>query len=259
MRRLALGLEYDGTNYNGWQIQSHAPSIQATLNGALSSVADESINCVGAGRTDTGVHATCQVVHFDTVAKREMRSWLLGINSNLPDDVNVLSVQRCTGEFHARFSATGRAYRYVILNRPVRSALLRERAWWVREPLDVPAMTAAAQCLVGEHDFSSFRASACQAHTPVRQMRTLTIEAVGDRIVLECEANAFLQHMVRNIAGTLVAIGSGEEDIAWLSAVLESMDRTRGGVAAPPHGLTLVRVNYPGEFGIPAPLALGRQ
>jgi tRNA pseudouridine38-40 synthase len=250
VRRLVLGLEYDGTNYNGWQVQSHAPSIQASLNKALSAVADEKVACVGAGRTDTGVHASCQVVHFDTTAHRETRSWLLGINSNLADDLNALWVREVAADFHARFSARARIYRYEILNRPVRSGLERHRAWWVRRPLDVEAMREAARHLIGKHDFSSFRASACQSSSPVRDIRRLDIRADGARITLECEANAFLHHMVRNIVGSLAKVGHGEAEPGWIESLLGKRDRRLADITAPPSGLYLTRIEYPPEFGL---------
>ena len=250
--RIALGLEYDGTNYNGWQIQDHAPSIQGSLNNSISKVADETVSCVGAGRTDSGVHASGQVIHFDTRADREPRSWLLGINSDLDPDINVLWAKAVPSAFHARYSATGRAYRYVILNRPVRSALARTRAWWVHAALDVTAMSAAAGMFLGVHDFSSFRASGCQAKTPVREMRRFDVSRVGDWIIIECQANAFLQHMVRNIVGSLATIGRGDAQPEWISTLLEQRDRRAAGITAPPMGLTLTQVDYPPEFGIGA-------
>ena len=252
--RIAIGIEYDGTAYNGWQRQRTGLGVQACLEDALSDVADERIEVTCAGRTDTGVHASGQVGHFDTQSDRSERGWLLGANSNLPDDVNVTWVKPVADDFHARFSATARSYKYVILNRLVRSALYRRRAWWVYQPLDHQRMHEAAQILAGEHDFSSFRAAGCQASGPVREVQSILVRRDGDWIVLEVTANAFLQHMVRNITGTLVAIGSGEEEVDWITELLEQRDRTRGGVAAPPHGLTLVRVDYPDEFAIPPPL-----
>lgn len=252
LRRLACGLEYDGTHYNGWQIQSHAPSIQFSLNQAVSRVADEAVGCIGAGRTDSGVHATGQVAHFDTHAERTPRSWLLGINSNLAEDVNVLWVRPVIDAFHARFSAVGRTYRYVILNRPVRSALERHRVWWVRQRLDLDAMKAAARCLTGVHDFSSFRASACQSKSPVREIRRLEIRRAADRITIECEANAFLHHMVRNIVGSLVRVGRGEADAEWVASLLAERDRRLADITAPAAGLCLTHVDYPVEFNLPS-------
>jgi tRNA pseudouridine38-40 synthase len=251
--RYALGVEYDGGAYKGWQIQPHAPSIQQTLNEALSQVADEPVACVGAGRTDTGVHARGQVVHFDTVAVRPARAWVLGLNSLLPDDISVLWAQAVPADFHARYSAVGRSYRYVVLNRPVRSALWLRRAWWVRQPLDAAAMQAAARFLVGEHDFSAFRASACQSASPVRELRRLDVRREGALVVIDCEANAFLHHMVRNMAGSLVRVGKGEAEPGWLGELLADRDRRLAGMTAPPWGLCLTAVAYAGHWGLPEP------
>ena len=249
--RLAIGIEYDGTAYNGWQIQPHAPSIQEALNKAVSVVADETVEVVGAGRTDTGVHATAQVAHFDTSAIRSEHSWLLGINSNLPSDVSVHWVRPVSADFHARFAARSRSYRYLILNAPVRSALYRHRAWWVIKALDAGRMHGAAQALLGEHDFSSFRAAACQADSPVRTMTEITVQRRDDFIAISCSANAFLHHMVRNLAGSLMRIGSGEAEPGWLAEALNAKDRTVSGMTAPAGGLTLTDVSYP-DFKLPA-------
>jgi tRNA pseudouridine38-40 synthase len=243
--RIALGVEYDGTAYNGWQRQRTGRGVQERLEAALSEVANESIEVVCAGRTDTGVHASGQVVHFDTSSERSERSWLLGANTNLPDDISVTWVARVGADFHARYSATSRSYRYRILNRLQRSALHRHRAWWIHVPLDVEAMSEAARPLIGEHDFSGFRAAGCQSTTPVREITSLEIARNGDWITIDVTANAFLQHMVRNITGTLVAVGKGDEPPGWVADVLAGRDRTAGGMAAPPHGLTLVSVEYP--------------
>ena len=243
--RIALGVEYDGTAYNGWQRQRTGRGVQESLEAALSEVANEPIVVVCAGRTDTGVHASGQVVHFDTSSRRSERSWLLGGNTNLPDDISVTWVARVSADFHARYSATSRSYRYQILNRLQRSALHRHRAWWIHVPLDIEAMSDAARPLIGEHDFSGFRAAGCQSTTPVREITSLEITRNGDWITIDVTANAFLQHMVRNITGTLVAVGKGDEPPSWVADVLAGRDRTAGGVAAPPHGLTLVSVEYP--------------
>jgi tRNA pseudouridine38-40 synthase len=245
LNRLAAGIEYDGTAYSGWQYQSHAPSVQEKLNHALSSVAATVLECTGAGRTDAGVHATGQVIHFDPTVDRSMRSWLLGVNSNLPDDINMLWVRPVPDDFHARYSATARSYRYVILNRTVRSALERHRVWWKYHPLDSDRMHEAAQQLLGEHDFSAFRAAACQSRTPVRELMHISVSREDDHIYIDCTANAFLHHMVRNIVGSLARIGQGEENIGWLGDVLEQKDRTLSGITAPASGLTLTRVQYP--------------
>lgn len=220
------------------------------MNRALGAVADEAVECVGAGRTDAGVHATGQVAHFDTVVERPLHSWLLGVNSNLAEDIAVQWVRPVTSDFHARFSALSRSYRYVILNQPVRSSLARHRAWWVRQPLDVVAMREALGALRGKHDFTSFRASSCQAHSPVRTIQQLDIRRHGDWIVLQCKANAFLHHMVRNIVGSLVFVGRGERDANWLVELLCALDRRRAGMTAPAHGLCLTSIEYPEAFGL---------
>jgi tRNA pseudouridine38-40 synthase len=250
-RRVAVGVEYDGTRYKGWQIQSHAPSIQATLNAAVSQVAAEPVDCTGSGRTDSGVHAEGQVAHFDTQAHRPPRSWVLGINSNLPDDVNVLWATEVAAGFHARYSAVERLYRYRIVNRPVRSALERHRAWWVRRPLDASAMAAAAEHCCGEHDFSAFRAAGCQSRTPMRNVTRLDVERRGCMVTIHVAANAFLHHMVRNLIGTLVRVGVGDADPDWVAAVLAGRDRALAGMTAPAAGLTLVSVRYPPGCGVP--------
>ena len=249
--RIALGLEYDGTAYNGWQRQRTGMGVQERVENALQVVANENIEVTCAGRTDTGVHASGQVVHFDTSSERSNRSWLLGANSNLPDDISVIWAQPVDDGFHARFSATSRSYEYLLLNRPERSSLYRHRAWWVYTDLDVERMHRAAQALVGRHDFSAYRAAGCQASTATRDIASLSVTVDKNWIRLRVTANAFLQHMVRNIMGTLVTIGSGEKAEEWAAEVLESRDRKKGGVAAPPHGLTLVDVKYPREFKLP--------
>jgi tRNA pseudouridine38-40 synthase len=249
--RIALGLEYDGTAYNGWQRQRTGAGVQERVEDALATVANEDIETVCAGRTDSGVHASGQVVHFDTNSERDSRAWLLGANSNLPDDISVIWAQPVDESFHARFSATSRSYRYVLLNRLERSALYRHRAWWVYDPLDAQRMHTAAQALRGKHDFSAYRAAGCQASTAEREITSITVARDGEWIVLDVTANAFLQHMVRNITGTLVAIGRGDAAADWACTVLTSRDRKQGGAAAPPHGLTLVKVSYPNKFGLP--------
>ena len=249
--RIALGIEYDGTAYNGWQRQRSGVGVQSLVEKAVSKVADQSVEVTCAGRTDAGVHASAQVVHFDTAAKRSSRGWLLGANSNLPDDVNATWARTVDGEFHARFSATSRTYRYLILNRVVRSALYRHRAWRVYQALDVARMQAGADLLLGEHDFSAFRAAGCRASTAVREIMLLQVARHADWLAITITANAFLQHMVRNITGLLVAIGAGVEAPEWAAAVLRSCDRTAGGIAAPPHGLSLIHVAYPEKYGLP--------
>lgn len=218
---------------------------------ALSEVANEPIETICAGRTDTGVHAIAQVVHFDTSAERSERGWIFGANSNLPDDVSARWAKPVDQEFHARFSAMSRSYQYLILNRLVRSALNRDRAWWVTQTLDANKMQQAADHLLGEHDFSAFRAARCQASTPVREIREFNVTRNEDWISIDVTANAFLQHMVRNIAGLLVKIGQGDEEPAWAREVLDSRDRAKGGMTAPAHGLTLTRVDYPERDDLP--------
>lgn len=249
--RIALGIEYDGTAYNGWQRQKVGLGVQQRLEESLEKVAAHAVEVTCAGRTDTGVHASGQVVHFDTSSTRDDRGWLLGANSNLPDDISVMWARQVDDEFHARFSATTRHYQYRILNRLQRSALYRHRAWWVYAPLDADRMHEAARHLLGEHDFSAFRAAGCRANTPHRNITEISIEREGDWITLRVSANAFLQHMVRNIMGSVVAVGEGQQSVEWIREVLESRDRKQGGIAAPPHGLTLVSVDYPDEALIP--------
>ena len=252
--RIALGIEYDGTAYNGWQRQKKGLGVQQRLEEALRAVANQDVQVTCAGRTDTGVHATGQVVHFDTMSTRDDRGWLAGANSNLPDDISVIWVRHVADGFHARFSATGRNYRYRILNRPQRSAIHRHRAWWVYHPLDANRMHEAAQLLLGEHDFSAFRAAGCRADSPKRNITQISVVREQEWITLTVSANAFLQHMVRNMMGTLARVGEGEATVQWMAELLASRDRKKGGIVAPPHGLTLVSVDYPVASGIPAPL-----
>lgn len=249
--RVACGVEYDGAGYSGWQAQPHASSVQAVVEKALSKVANHPVQLCCAGRTDAGVHATHQVVHFETTAGRREREWLLGSNANLPDDVTLTWVHGVDDDFHARFSAEARSYRYVILTREVPSALLRRRVTWVHERLDAERMQTGAGYLLGEHDFSSYRATACQARSPVRTVHRLDVSRQGDFIYLDIQANAFLHHMVRNIAGVLMAIGRGEQEPVWAQEILEHRDRARGGVTAPSGGLYLVGVQYPARFDLP--------
>lgn len=251
MTRYALGIEYDGSQYCGWQIQDHSRSVQEELEKALSRVADAAVRVQCAGRTDTGVHATGQVVHFDSEAQRSERAWVYGANANLPKDIAVLWCRPVSDEFHARFSATRRSYRYVIFNRHVRPTFLAYRTSWEYRPLDELRMQVAAQYLIGKHDFSSYRAVACQAKSPIREVHRLQVTRQGEYIFIEIEANAFLHHMVRNIAGVLMAIGRGEQEPQWAHEVLEYKDRTLGGVTAAPYGLYLESVSYPDEFQLP--------
>ncbi len=251
--RIALGIEYDGSGFQGWQLQRHhAGTVQAVVEAALASVAAHPVRVVCAGRTDSGVHAAGQVVHFDSEAARTPRNWVLGANVNLPAQVAVTWAKAVDPDFHARFSAESRSYRYLILNRPTRSSLLAGRATWVHGTLDVGRMHAAGQALVGTHDFSSYRALGCQAKSPVRTLHSLTVRRHGELVELRVHANAFLHHMIRNIAGVLIAIGRGERPVDWAAEVLELRDRTLGGVTAPPEGLYFERVWYPDRFAIPA-------
>jgi tRNA pseudouridine38-40 synthase len=248
--KIALGVEYDGSEFHGWQFQGDVRSVQESLEQALSRVADHPLTVHCAGRTDTGVHATGQVVHFETEAVRSERSWILGTNTHLPDDVSITWAKEMPSAFHARFSAVGRHYRYRIINRPFRSALWRNRAVWIHHPLDADRMHRAAQGLVGTHDFTSYRALACQAKHPVRTLYSLRVSREGESVFIDVHANAFLHHMVRNIAGVLIAIGKGDQEESWATQVLEWHDRTLGGVTAPPQGLCLSGVDYPKEFGL---------
>lgn len=255
--RIALGLEYNGRDFAGWQLQADdaqgrsVRTVQGVLEVALANVADAPIRVHVAGRTDAGVHASAQVAHFDTDATRTTYSWVRGANSNLPGDVAVLWAREAAPTFHARFSATGRTYRYVILNRSARPALLAGRVSWDYRPLDVARMQIAAAHLLGAHDFTSFRAMQCQAKNPVRELRRLELVRSGEYVTLTIEANAFLHHMVRNIAGVLAAIGAGEREPEWAATVLAARDRTAAGVTAPPDGLYLAAIEYPAHFDLP--------
>ena len=256
--RVALGVEYDGSAFHGWQAQQEGVrTVQTELEAALTKVANHRLRVVCAGRTDTGVHALGQVVHFDTQAQRTERNWLLGANVNLPKDVSVIWARPVSEDFSARFSALSRKYRYFILNRTSRSAVLAKRVTWTHRPLDVSRMQEAARPLVGEHDFSSYRALSCQAKSPTRTLYQLEVERHGDFVVLSLHANAFLHHMVRNIAGVLMAIGRGDRDVGWAAEVLQLRDRTLGGVTAPPDGLYFEQVEYPEDFDIPQPRLSG--
>jgi len=251
--RIALGVEYDGSGFYGWQTQDGIATVQPTLEAALAYVAAHPIQVHCAGRTDSGVHACGQVVHFDATAVRTARSWVLGANANLPRSVSVLWAHAVEPIFHARFSATARIYRYVILNRATRSGLWANKVSWDCRSLDTDAMAIAAHALVGEHDFSSFRAAGCQARHPVRRVVRLDVSRHGDMIFIDVEANAFLHHMVRNIAGVLLQIGYGERPVDWSDQVLAARDRKQGGVTAPADGLYFVGVRYPTRYRLPGP------
>lgn len=250
--RIAVGLEYDGSGFAGWQTQRALRTVQETAESALSGVAAQTVALVCAGRTDAGVHARGQVAHFDTTADRSARSWVLGANSALPPDLALIWALPVPAHFHARYSAEARTYRYLILNRAARSALGARRAAWIRQPLDERRMAAAAALLVGEHDFSAFRSSECQARSPVRRLERLTVERRGEHLIIEATANAFLHHMVRNLAGLLMRVGRGDAAPEEASAVLEGRDRTKNAATAPPEGLYFSAVRYPAAFGLPA-------
>lgn len=259
MNRIAVGIEYDGSAFAGWQSQQSVRTVQQVLESALGTIAAEPVSLVCAGRTDAGVHARGQVAHFDTHADRSTRSWILGTNTEAPPDLSISWAAPVPAHFHARYSATARVYRYLVLNRTARSALHAARAAWVTRTLDAGRMSEAAALLLGEHDFSAFRSSECQAKSPVRRLTRLAVERRGDWIVIEAVANAFLHHMVRNIAGLLIAVGRGEEPPGWARAVLEGRDRTRGAATAPAAGLYLWEVCYPEAFGLAAPDPQGPQ
>jgi tRNA pseudouridine38-40 synthase len=246
-------VEYDGTDYAGWQSQEHSASIQDAVQAALSFVAGEPVTTICAGRTDSGVHAVGQVIHFDTGAIRTPRAWVLGTNTRLAPSIALQWAGEVTAGFHARHRAIRRIYRYCILNRSARSALQRLRAAWIHRPLDAAAMHAAAQALVGEHDFSAFRSVECQSKTPIRRVERIEVQRRGDYVWLEIAANAYLHHMVRNIVGTLIAAQREADPAAAMAQVLAGGNRRFAGATAPAAGLYLWRVEYPPAFGIPAP------
>jgi tRNA pseudouridine38-40 synthase len=251
--RVALIVEYDGSSFHGWQLQrgSEVGSVQAVLEAAVSKVANSPVRLHCAGRTDTGVHATNQVVHFDSPCSRSTRSWVLGSNGNLPDCVCVKQALVVDPSFHARFSALSRRYRYLLYNADVRSAIGPAYLTWVRQPLDVELMHCEAQALLGERDFSSFRAAACQSSTPMRRVDSIEVYRRGPLVIVDIQANAFLHHMVRNIVGSLLQVGKGRCQPGWLDELLGLRDRTRAADTAPANGLYLVQVQYPQEYGLP--------
>jgi len=250
--RIALGIEYDGSRYCGWQMQSHGTrTVQHEIEKALSIVADHPVQVVCAGRTDTGVHATGQVVHFDTHAERKLKAWVMGVNTHLPGDISVYWSKQVDAGFSARFSANMRSYRYVIQQRAARPALYSHRVTWVYDALNTRAMSEAAQALVGENDFSSFRSSACQSEHAMRFIRSIEVSAESSFVYIDIQANAFLHHMVRNIVGSLLKVGTGERQVGWMAELLALKDRTRAGPTAPAQGLYLVAVQYPPEYDLP--------
>jgi tRNA pseudouridine38-40 synthase len=259
--RIALGVEYDGLPFCGWQSQAEGRTVQDTLQRALSQIAGdkiaseqptaEPISVIAAGRTDTGVHALEQVVHFDTRADRPLSAWVRGVNALLPDSIAVRWAHPVPDEFHARFSAHGRSYRYLLINRAVRPAIDAGKAGWYHTPLDVAAMQIAAQCLLGEHDFSAFRAAQCQAKSPVKHLYQLDLCRQGDMLIFDVSADAFLHHMVRNMVGCLVYVGKGKYPPDWLAGVLASRERSLAAPTFAPDGLYLRRIQYEAKWGLP--------
>jgi tRNA pseudouridine38-40 synthase len=250
--RIALGIEYDGSRFLGWQTQPGGGAVQDALETALSAIADAPVRVTCAGRTDRGVHARAQVVHFDTGAERPDSAWVRGVNAMLPEAMAVLWSQRVAPDFHARYAARSRTYRYVLINRPVRPALAARYAGWYHAPLEIERMRAAAAHLLGEHDFSAFRAAECQAKNPVRTLHSIGIEHEGESIEFRLRANAWLQHMVRNIVGTLVYVGKGKHPPQWAKKLLESRDRALAAPTFGPEGLYLEAVEYEPRWNIPA-------
>jgi len=250
--RIALALEYDGSGFRGWQKQPGGNTVQDVLEASLSQFADVPVQVVCAGRTDAGVHATAQVVHFDSPVERSTFAWVRGTNSFLPATVAARWARLVAPDFHARFSARGRRYRYLLLNRAHRTGVWHDKIGWYHHPLDVEAMQAAANLLIGEHDFSAFRAADCQAASPVKVMRQAAIRRCGDLISFEFEASAFLHHMVRNLVGSLVRIGQGMRPPEWLGELLAAGDRRLAAPTFAAAGLYLVAVSYPPELGLPS-------
>jgi tRNA pseudouridine38-40 synthase len=249
--RIALGIEYDGSSYCGWQSQAEGLTVQDTLQAALSGIAGETLGVIAAGRTDTGVHGLEQVVHFDTQVERPLQAWVRGVNALLPGSVAVRWAHPVPDEFHARFSAQGRSYRYLLINRATRPAIQAGKVGWFHAPLDLAAMQLAAQCLLGTHDFSAFRASQCQAKSPIKHLRQLDIRREGDMLVFDVSADAFLHHMVRNLIGCLVYVGKGKYPPQWLADVLSSRDRKLAAPTFAPDGLYLRRIQYDEKWGLP--------
>ncbi|MBV1885024.1 MAG: tRNA pseudouridine(38-40) synthase TruA [Gammaproteobacteria bacterium] len=250
--RVALGIQYDGSGFSGWQTQKHGVrTVQQTLEKSLSKVANEPIRLKCSGRTDTGVHGICQVVHFDSDANRDKKAWVMGGNRFLDLDVSVKWAMPVVEDFHARFSALRRRYRYVIINTPTRAAIFRKHLSWNYRPLDDSLMQEAANYLLGEHNFDAYRAAGCQAKSPIRTIELIEVKRHGNLITIDIQANAFLQHMVRNIAGVLMKIGAGDCPADWAQEVLLSQDRCQGAMTAAPYGLYFIGAGYPAHFGIP--------
>ncbi len=251
MNRIALGVEYNGTHFKGWESQPNQRTVQGCLETALSKVANTETKTIAAGRTDAGVHALGQVVHFDTELSRDPYNWMLGVTSSLPKDISVHWAQPVDNEFHARFSALTRRYRYLLLNRRARPGVLPAAVSWHPRPLNTSLMHEAAQSLLGKHDFSAFRTSSCQAHTAIRTIVDIKVARYNETIVIDVEANAFLHNMVRIIAGMLIAIGEGAQQVSWAAELLACKDRRQGGTTATPDGLYLVSVSYPQSAQLP--------
>ncbi len=248
--RWASAIEYDGGAYHGWQFQPDRPTVQGHVENALSRVANAPVKTVCSGRTDAGVHAAEQVVHFDSDSNRSADAWLLGSNRYLPPDIAPQWFVPVPDEFSARYDAWARDYHYAILDRRAPSALWRARAWHVHQRLDEALMRRGATALIGEHDFSAFRAAACQAHSPWRNLHHIKIQRCGDWLYFDIRANAFLHHMVRNIVGSLVQVGRRRRPPEWIAELLAVRDRRRAGATAPAHGLTLMRVHYPSDSSV---------
>jgi tRNA pseudouridine38-40 synthase len=251
MARIALGIEYDGSAFCGWQTQADGRAVQDAVERALTEIAGHAVATICAGRTDAGVHALAQVVHFDSEAVRPQSAWLRGVNGLLPDAVAVLWAQPVADEFHARYRAVERRYRYLIMDQPVRPALNRRHVGWIHQSLDIESMRAAALHLLGEHDFSAFRSSECQAKSPVRELRRLDIARRGDYVVFDLAANAFLHHMVRNIVGSLAYVGAGRRPPQWLGDLLTGRDRAKAAPTISAAGLYLAGVSYDEKFELP--------
>jgi tRNA pseudouridine38-40 synthase len=250
--RIALGVEYDGSGYCGWQTQPSGCAVQDVLDAALSGIAAHRVQSQCAGRTDAGVHALGQVVHFDSEAARSLTAWVRGVNTLLPDSVAVLWAREVGAEFHARYSARGRTYQYLLLNRPERPGLHAGRVGWHHRPLDVERMRAAVAPLLGRHDFSAFRAAECQARSPVKELRQAAIERRGELLLFEFAADAFLHHMVRNLVGTLVKIGDGSRPVEWMRQLLQGRDREVAAPTSAAGGLYLTGVEYEAQWHLPA-------
>ena len=251
--RLALGIEYDGSSFFGWQLQPELSTIQGEIERGLSQIAGEPIRVFCAGRTDTGVHATYQIIHFDTTVIRPIGAWVRGLNALISNEISILWVREVSVDFHARYSALRRTYRYLLLNREQRPGLFAKNIGWYHKNLDIDAMNNAALALIGKHDFSAFRSSECQANSPVRVIEELSIRSSGNIIIFEITANAFLHHMVRNIVGTLVYIGAGKHSVEWMQEILFSRDRALAAPTFSPNGLYLTAIDYNPDWRLPKP------